>query len=204
VDDHKLIRIGLAKVIEGQSDMMVCGEAGDGISALQKMHSATPHVLITDLSMPGMDGLDLIKQAKADFPDLTIVVLSMYDDFLYAERVLRAGAKAYVRKDEATERLALAIRSVMAGDTFLSESLSHSLLNNFFCGKDGAPKCRPLENLSDREMQVFRMIGEGLVTRKIAETLSLGIKTVETHVAHIKRKLNVATIGELRRYCAVN
>jgi DNA-binding NarL/FixJ family response regulator len=202
LDDHILIRMGMAKIIESQPDMVVCGDAGDGITALGKMRSTLPDVLITDLCMPGMDGLDVIKHAIGAFPSLAIVALSMHDDSLYAERVLRAGAKGYVMKNEAAERMTLAIRSVMAGDTFLSERISHSLLNSLFCGRAASQKEQPLEKLSDREMQVFRMIGEGLETRKIAETLILGVKTVETHLANIKRKLNMPTLGQLRRYAA--
>lgn len=202
LDDHDLIRLGLAKIIEGNPDMIICGEAGDGISALKLMRTLSPDVLVTDLCMPRMDGLDVIKQVKDAFPGMAIVALSALNDFLYAERVLRAGAKGYVMKNEAAERMPLAIRSVMAGDTFVSEHISHSLLNTLFCGRVASRKDQPLDTLSDRELQVFRMLGEGLETRAIAEKLSVGVKTVETHVAHIKRKLNMATISELRR-CAI-
>lgn len=200
VDDHGLIRMGLARIIEGTPDMLVCGEAADGVTALEKLAGAKADVLITDLCMPGLDGLEMIKRAKASYPDLAIIVLSMHEDILYAERAIRAGAKGYVMKSEASERIAQAVRAALAGGTFLSERVAHRLLNRYLSGPGGSPEAQPLEKLSDRELQVFRLLGEGLETRKIAEALSLGVKTVETHLVNIQRKLNLAGMAELRKY----
>lgn len=204
VDDHVLIRMGLARIIEGMPDMAVCGEAEDGVTALEKMTAAKPDVLVTDLCMPGLDGLEMIKQAKVAFPNLAIVVLSMHEDILYAERAIRAGAKGYVMKTEAAERIGAAMRSALAGENFLSQRVAHRLLNRYLSGPGGAADSQPLEKLTDREMQVFRLLGDGLETRKIAAALSLGGKTVETHMINIQRKLNLAGMAELRKYALLN
>ncbi len=199
VDDHPIVRQGLAELIEQEEDLVICGEAQSGFEALQAIAAAKPDLAIVDISLQGTNGLELIKQIKAGHSDVPVLVLSMHDETLYAERALRAGARGYVMKEEATARLITAIRRVLSGEIYLSERMSARLLSRFV---DGAPQIggSPMERLSDRELEVFELIGRGLGTRRIAEELHLSVKTIESHREHIKEKLKLDSSQELMRH----
>src|SRR5437870_12128339 len=198
VEDHPITRGGLAQLIESQADMEVCGWAEDAVLAVSGVDRTEPDLIITDLSLKGTDGLDLLKQLRPKHPSLPVLVLSMHDESLYAQRVLRAGARGFIMKAEAPEKLLLAVRRILRGEVYLSEKESARALADFARGAPPALNS-PAEQLSDRELEVFRCIGRGLSLREIAGQLHLSVKTVETHCAHIKTKLNVANSRELAR-----
>ena len=189
VDDHPIVREQLIHLIKREPDLTVCGQADDGPIALQTVEAEAPNLVILDLSLATTDGMDLIKSIKALHPKLPILVLSMHDESLYAERVLRAGARGYITKQEATHKVTVAIRRVLDGDVYLSDRMSAQLLNKI----GAAPVALPLDTLSDRELEIFRRIGRGQGTREIAHSLRLSIKTVECYRARIKRKLHITT-----------
>lgn len=199
VDDHPIVRQGLAELIEQEEDLAICGEAQSGFEALQAIAATKPDLAMVDISLQGTNGLELIKQIKAGHSDVPVLVLSMHDETLYAERALRAGARGYVMKEEATARLITAIRRVLNGEIYLSEKMSARLLSRFV---DGAPQTggSAMERLSDRELEVFELIGRGLGTRRIAEDLHLSVKTIESHREHIKEKLKLDSSQELMRH----
>ena len=198
VDDHPILRQGLAALVNQQPDLMICGEADDALTALKNMASSKPDVLIVDISLKGMDGIELIKRMKIQYPDLAILVVSMHDESLYAERVLRAGARGFVMKEEATEEMVRSIREVLNGEIAVSEKVAshmvHKLIESgsHFTGS-------PIENLTDRELEVFRLIGQGHTTREIAEELHLSIKTIQAYRELIKKKLKLKNSTELVR-----
>ncbi len=196
VDDHPLLRQGLALLINQQHDMLVCGEAEEGHAAMQSIAEKRPDIIILDISLKGPDGLELLKSIRALYPDLPVLILSMHDEAIYAERALRARANGYIMKQEATEKVLVALRRIFNGDVYLSESMSKKMLQQYI---DGAPSMLQsrMAALSDRELEVFRRIGEGCATREIAEELHLSIKTVETYQAHIKDKLSLRSGREL-------
>lgn len=188
VDDHPIVRHGIRQIIDQEPDLMVCGEAADVAGALELIKTRSPDVAIVDLSLGNEDGLELVKAVKGSNAYVAVLVVSMHDEMLYAERVLHAGALGYINKGEATESVIPAIHRVLDGAIFVSEKVSARM------SKREAGPVRagsPLEALSDRELQVFRLIGQGLTTRQIAEQLELSGKTIETHRAHIKKKLKV-------------
>ena len=199
VDDHPIVRQGLAKLINDQPDLAVCGEADSPPKALRAIADLKPDLVILDLTLAEGDGLELCKQLHDGQPDLPILIVSMHDESMYAERSLRAGAMGYVMKQEPQEKVISGIRRVLAGETYLSEAMASKLLRSFGGGRDNA-KTSPLERLSDRELQIFRLIGQGQSVRAIAETLFLSPKTVETHKEHIKQKLNLNSSNDLLRY----
>jgi DNA-binding NarL/FixJ family response regulator len=192
-----MVRERLAEVINREPDLMVCGEAEDRASALEVIGRESPRLAIVDLTLKRSNGLDLIKDLRVMHPDLLILVLSMQDENLYAERMIRAGAHGYITKQEATRTILDAIRQVMAGKVFLSEELSAEILTRMLGKAKGAG--RSLEALSDRELQVFGLIGEGFGTRQVAEQLGLDVKTVETYRTRIKEKLELKDASELLR-----
>ncbi len=196
VDDHPIVRQGLAELIDQEPDLSVCGEAKSAAEAWQVIETSHPDIAIVDISLQDTSGIELIKDLKVRHPELPVLVLSMHDEGLYAERALRAGAKGYVMKEEATERLMAAVRRVHGGEMYLSERMSSRLLSKLV---DGAHEIgsSPMERLSDRELQVFELIGRGCGTRQIAEKLHLSIKTIESHREHIKSKLKLANSAEL-------
>ena len=196
VDDHPLLRQGLALMIDRETDLMVCGEAEEAQAALKEIAALKPDILIVDISLKGPDGLDLLKNLRALYPDLPVLILSMHDESIYAERALRARANGYIMKQEATEKVLVAIRRILAGEIYLSEKMANKLLHQYISGAALSENSR-LSVLSDRELEVFRQIGEGRSTRQIAENLHLSIKTVETYQAHIKDKLSLRTGREL-------
>src|ERR1700674_2911857 len=189
VDDHPIIRQGLALMLNREADLVVCGEAEDATGAMLVMASARPDVLIVDISLNGPDGLDLLKNIRTTHPALPVLILSMHDESIYAERSLRAGANGYIMKQEATERVLVAIRRILEGKVYLSERLTNKMLEQFVHGA-GASKNDPLMTLSDRELEVYRLIGAGHGTRQIADELHVSVKTVESYQAHIKEKLS--------------
>ena len=194
VDDHPLVRTGLAQLIGDCPDLEVCGEAGDMGEALRQVDELQPDLAIIDLSLAGGSGLDLIERVKSRNLNILMLVASMHDETLYAERVLAAGARGYINKQEAQERIILAIRRVLGGKVYLSERMTERLLSGMV---DANSDKRDIDSLSNRELQVFELIGEGVPTARIAEQLNLSTKTIETHQAHIKKKLSLDSAHEL-------
>jgi len=196
VDDHPILRRGLAQLINQEADMAVCGEAEDAPKAFEAFSTLQPDVAVVDISLKGGNGIELIKNVKARFPDLPILVLSMHDESLYAERALRAGSLGYIMKEEAIEQVLVAIRRVLLGEIFLSDKMKTKMLQQLASGKAKA-FMSPIENLTDRELEVFRLIGEGRSTRQIAAELHLSVRTVEAYREYIKGKLNLKNATEL-------
>ena len=195
VDDHPLVREWLTNLLNQQSDFQVCGEAASAPDALQLIGSTKPDIAIVDLSLANGSGIELIKSIKASHVGVAALVLSMHDEMLYAERALRAGAGGYLMKSEATQKVIPAIRAVLAGEVFVSALVSALLARKFVGGKSG----HSVEQLSDRELEVFQLLGRGFSTRQIAEHLHIGFKTVQSYTARIKEKLNLVNINELMR-----
>jgi DNA-binding NarL/FixJ family response regulator len=196
VDDHPLLRQGLALLINREQDLAVCGEAEEAYSAMKKIAATNPDILIADISLNGPDGLELLKNLRTSHPYLPVLILSMHDETIYAERALRARANGYIMKQEAAEKVLIAVRRILGGDIYLSDRMANKLLHQYISGSAADMSSR-LASLSDRELEVFRLIGEGRGTRQIAEKLHLSIKTVETYQAHIKDKLSLRSGREL-------
>ena len=191
VDDHPIVREGLALLISGQPDLEVCGEAEDVATAGQLVDETKPDVAIVDISLKGSSGLELIKRIKAKHPSVRILVSSIHDESVYAERALRAGAMGYVNKREATRTILGALRQILDGRVYLSERMADRLLCRAVGGGGERVQGSPVESLSDRELEVFELIGQGLITNEIAARLHLSSKTVEAHVGHIFTKLGL-------------
>ena len=198
VDDHPIVRQGLALLIDREPDLMVCGEADGATSALQAIREAPPDFVVLDISLDGPDGLELLKTLRVRYPTLPVLVLSMHDEAVYAERALRAGANGYIMKQEATDRVLTAIRHILGGDVYLSDRLTKRMLQQFVNGSV-SPR-DPLAKLSDRELEVYRLIGAGHSTRQIADELHVSTKTIESYQAHIKEKLALRNARELVRH----
>ena len=196
MDDHPIVRQGLGLLINREPDLVVCGEAEDAPSALQRMVSAQPDLMVIDISLDGPDGLELLKTIRLKEPILPVLILSMHEESTYAERSLRAGANGYIMKQEATERVLVAIRRILEGKVYLSERLTNKMLEQFVRGA-GSSKNDPLMTLSDRELEVYRLTGAGHGTRQIADELHVSVKTVESYQAHIKEKLSLRNAREL-------
>ncbi len=194
VDDHPLVRAGFAQLISDSPDLEVCGEAGNMPDALILIDNLKPDLAIIDLSLADSSGLDLIEHIKARESHTLMLVASMHDESLYAERVLAAGARGYINKQEAPDKITQAIRQVLNGKIYLSADMTERMLTSMVTGPT---QKRDIEALSNRELQVFEMIGQGLASGKIADCLSLSIKTIETHQAHIKKKLGLSSAHEL-------
>jgi len=199
VDDHPIVRQGLALLINRESDMVVCGEAEEAMGAIHVLASSRPDVLIVDISLNGPDGLDLLKNIRASHPTLPVLILSMHDESIYAERALRAGANGYIMKQEATEKVLVAVRRILSGEIYVSDRIANRMLQHYITGS-GTLRNSSIADLSDRELEVFRLIGEGHGTRQIAEELHLSIKTVESYQAHIKEKLSLRSSRELMQH----
>src|SRR5579871_6838363 len=196
VDDHPIVRQGLRRLIDQEEDLAVWREAKAAIRELK------PEVVIVDISLKQGDGIELVKDARAHFPSLPILVLSMHDETIYAERMLSAGANGYIMKQAASDQFLVALRRVLEGGIYVSEVVGNSMIQKFASG--GAYiSANPIDRLSNRELQILHMIGRGLSTRQAAEALNLSVKTVESHRQRIKRKLNLATGSQLVQY-AVN
>lgn len=199
VDDHPMMRQGLAQLIGVEPDLVVCGEAEDAARALDAIGTLKPDLVLADISLPGKNGLELIKDFRAIHPGLSVLVISMHDESLYAERVLRAGGRGYIMKQEGGKKLMQAIRQVLDGKIYVSEKISAGILETLSGHRPGV-EGSPMEKLTDRELEVFQMIGEGKGTRDIAETLHLSVKTVDVHRANIKGKMKLNSASELIRY----
>jgi DNA-binding NarL/FixJ family response regulator len=199
VDDHPIVRQGLAELINNEQDLTVCGHAEDAHEALAIIKESGPDMVIVDISLKETSGMELIKDIKAQYPDLPVLALSMHDESLYAERALRAGAKGYIMKVEATENVVTAIRKVLSGQIYVSDRMAAKMVRKLVGGGPQAG-ASAIESLSDRELEVFCLIGQGFGTRQIAERLHLSVKTIETYRAHIKVKLDLADSSELLQY----
>ena len=197
VDDHPLVRDGLANLINQQADLAVCGEAEDSASAIAGMESGKPDVALIDISLKNESGLELVKTLQTQFPSLSLIVLSMHDEALYAERALHAGARGYVMKRETTKNVLTAIRRVLEGDIYVSDRVVNSMAKRMSSRKSAAAE--PVERLSDRELEIFRLLGQGRTPSQIAEDLRLSLKTVQAYCARAKEKFGVTSLTELLR-----
>jgi DNA-binding NarL/FixJ family response regulator len=200
VDDHPVMREGLARLINCEPDLEICGGAGSAAAALAKIESLKPDLVIIDVSLTkGASGLELMKDLATRHARLPMLGLSTHDESLYAERVLRAGAKGYVMKQEPTETVMKAVRAILSGNLYLSKAMSDRLLRKM-TRDNSAPAASDIEQLSDRELEVFRLLGQGRGTRQIADQLHLSVSTVESYRAHIKDKLRIQNAPELVRH----
>ena len=199
VDDHPRMRKGLAMTLEAEPDLTVVGQAADAEECMSMLESMDLDLVIVDISLPGMSGLELIKHIQALQPDLKTLVVSRHDETLYAERAIRAGARGYVMKLEASNLIVKAVRRVLSGGIYVSEEINERLLLGLAAGREEIAQS-PLEVLSDRELEVFELTGRGLGTRDIAERLHLSVKTVESYRARIKDKLNLKSAAELMQH----
>jgi DNA-binding NarL/FixJ family response regulator len=198
VDDHPIVRRGFQLLLGMEPDLMVCGEADTGAVALRKMLELKPDAAIVDLSLKGGSGLELIKQVRAQAPNLKILVFTMRDEGIYAERALRAGANGYITKEEGTEKAVQALRLLMQGKRYLSDTMAERMMDGLV--GDNAAGQGTVESLSDRELEVLELMGDGLGSRQIAEKLHLSIKTIESHREHMKSKLGLTCASELVNY----
>ena len=198
VDDHPMMRQGLAQLIANEPDLRVLSEADTGGAALDIVLHEKVDLILLDISLPDKNGLEVIKDIHVQKPELPILVVSMHDEAVYTERVLRAGARGYIMKQEGGKKLLDAVRQVLGGHIYVSEKMSAQILENFSGRR--AESSSPVEKLSDREFEVFQLIGQGRGTRDIAEHLHLSVKTVEVHRANIKQKLNLKTATDLVRH----
>ena len=198
VDDHPMMREGLAQLIAHEADLVVCGEASDVTEALDQIEKLKPDLALVDITLRSSNGLELIKDLRIRAPATAVLVISMHDESLYAERVLRAGGRGYIMKQEGGKKLMEAVRQVLSGKTYVSEKIAARIFDAF----SGRPSegSSPVEQLTDREFEVFQLIGGGLSTKEIANKLHVSAKTVEVHRVNIKQKLNVGTAPELIRF----
>jgi DNA-binding NarL/FixJ family response regulator len=198
VDDHPLVREWLTQLINQQSDLLVCGETESAPAALSAMAAAQPDLAIVDISLKSSSGVELIKNLKELHPGVPVLVLSMHDESLYAERVLRAGARGYINKRETAQKVVAAIRRVLEGKLYISEKIAEAMTVRALTGKPAASQS-PVELLSDRELEVFEKLAQGIGTRQIAEDLGVNIKTIQAYCARIKEKLNLTSANKLLR-----
>ncbi len=199
VEDHPIFRLGLAELINQEEDLHVCGDAKDVDDAIKKIQDLKPDLVIADISLKQSDGIDLVKYANIHHSNLPVLVLSMHDEYLYAQRALHAGAKGYIMKQEAMESVVTAIQHVLKGKIYLNEKVKEHILSNI----SGTPKSKdqtPIDRLTNRELQVFKLIGRGFSSREIAERLFLSIKTSGTYRERIKEKLNLKNANALLRF----
>lgn len=199
VDDHPLFRKGLEEMIHSEGSFAVCGEAGNAAEAMEVIRKLDPEMVVVDLSLPGANGIELIKNIRAEFPKLPILVLSMHDESLYALRALRAGANGYVMKHEAMANVIQAIREVFNGRPYLSPAMAAQVITKF-AHRRAEGEVDAVDRLSDRELEILELIGKGNEVRQIAKQLHLSPKTVETHRAHIKDKLDLKNSREVARF----
>ena len=199
VDDHPMVRERLADAIHQEPDLTVCGEAESRHQALDAIATTHPNLVIIDLTLKDSHGLELVKDIHARYPKLVMLVVSMHDELLHAERVIRAGARGYITKQEATRKIMLAIRTILNGDIYLSERAAAHIAANSV-GQPRTATGLPLEELSDRELRVFELIGEGKGTRQIADELHVHVRTIETYRARIKEKFHLEDSNQLRQH----
>ena len=202
VDDHPIVRQGLRRLIDQESDLVVCGEAESARDAKLALRDLLPDAVIVDIALKQGDGIEVVKDARAHYANLPILVLSMHDETIYAERLLAAGANGYIMKQAASDQFLIALRRVLGGGIYVSEAIGSSMIQKFASGT-AFVSASPIDQLSNRELQILQMIGRGLSTREAAEALNLSIKTVESHRQRIKRKLGLTTGSQLVQY-AVN
>lgn len=198
VDDHPLVREGLTNLINGQDDLAVCGEAEDSAGAMTGLAETRPDVALIDISLKNESGLELVKKLESEFPLVALIVLSMHDEALFAERALRAGARGYVMKRETTKSMLTAIRRVLDGDVYVSDRVVNVMARRLGSSRKAAASS-PVERLSDRELEIFRLLGQGRTTSQIAEDLGLSLKTVQAYCARAKEKFGVNSLAELLR-----
>jgi len=199
VDDHPIVRFGIRALLESELDFEICAEAESAGQAITAMEDTNPDLMVIDISIKGTDGLELTKAIRALNETIPILIVSMHEESIYAERALRAGANGYIMKEHMAEKIVEGMRRILKGDIFVSEEIKYRVLFSLR-GAKGVVSKAPIDCLSDRELEVFRNIGEGIGTRNIAEKLHLSIKTIETYRSHIKEKLNLDTAPELVRY----
>ncbi len=199
IDDHVMVREGVTEIIEHTEDLCVCGTASTANEGLELLPKLEPDLVLVDITLPGKTGIEFIKDARAMRPELPVLVMSMHDELLYADRVLRAGGRGYIRKEEGGDKLIEAMRRVLRGEIAVSEKMTGRLLEKF---SGRVTMDSPLEGLSDRELEIFQLIGRGLTMKEIGENLHLSPKTVEAHRAHIREKLQVNSAAELVAYAA--
>src|ERR1700722_4531902 len=199
VDDHPIVRQGRALLIDREADLSVCGEAEGAHTAFHAIETLHPDIVVLDISLSGPDGLDVLKEIRMKSAALPVLILSMHDESIYAERALRAGANGYIMKQEATEKVLVALRRILAGEIYVSDRIANKMLKDYITGS-GTLRHSSIADLSDRELEVFRLIGEGHGTRQIAEELHLSVKTVESYQAHIKEKLSLRSAPELMQH----
>ena len=198
VDDHPLVREGLTNLIDGQDDLVVCGEAKNSAQAIDGIMKTRPDVALIDISLENESGLELIKQLAGQFPQVALIVLSMHDEGLYAERALRAGARGYVMKHETSSSVLASIRRVLEGGVYVSERIINRMATRLTSTGEPVPES-PVERLSNRELEIFRLLGQGRTTSQIAEDLHLSLKTVQAYCARAKEKFGVTSLTELLR-----
>jgi DNA-binding NarL/FixJ family response regulator len=198
VDDHPLVREGLTNLINGQDDLIICGEAKNSAQALDGIMKADPDVALIDISLENESGLELVKQLGSQFPQVALIVLSMHDETLFAERVLRAGARGYVMKHETSKSVLASIRRVLGGGVYVSEMIVNRIARKVGSVREPVASS-PVERLSDRELEIFRLLGQGRTTSQIAADLNLSLKTVQAYCARAKEKFGVRSLTELLR-----
>ena len=199
VDDHPLMRQGMAAIINEEPDLTVCGEAEDSVTALKLIGQIQPDLAIVDITLKDAYGIELVKQLKDRESHIPVLVLSMHDESMYGERAIRAGAKGYLNKQEASKKVITAIRTILGGDIFVSDKMKAAMLQKMAGGHRPEGQA-PTDVLSDRELEVFQLLGQGQTVRQIAEMLFVSPKTVEAHREHIKEKMNFKTSSELLRF----
>lgn len=199
VDDHPVVRRGLVEVIDQDDDLMVCGEAEDAAGAIKAISTLKPDIAVVDITLKDSSGIELTKSIKMQFPDLPVLVLSFHSEGIYVERALRAGAKAYVTKDESPDKLLLALRRSLTERVYVSEEIAGQMLSKFVGGRPGAGGSA-VDRLTDRELEVFEYIGQGLTTRQIALKLHRSAKTIDSHCANIKSKLKLMNARDLLQH----
>jgi DNA-binding NarL/FixJ family response regulator len=199
VDDHPIFREGLTQSINRQPDLMVCGEAENAPQALAAVTQHKPDLVIVDITLPGKSGLELIKDLHAIHPDLPLLAVSMHDESLYAARILRAGARGYVMKQETPQTLLHAISQVLAGGIYVSPRMAAQILESY-SGRKLSASTSPIEQLTDREFEIFHLVGHGRKNQDIAQQLHLSLKTVAVHQGNIRRKLNLRSSSDLLRF----
>lgn len=199
VDDHPIMREGLIKLINKEEDLFVSGEAGTATEALQSIEKNKPDLAIIDISLVGTSGLELTKNILSLYPQMPILIISLYEESFYLDRVLKAGAKGYLMKQEAKEKFILAVRKILAGEIYVSEKMKTNLVNQVASTSTAAMTFSP-ENLTDRELEVLQLISKGNSTRQIAEILHVSVKTIESHCGNIKTKLDLKNSLELAQY----
>ncbi len=202
VDDHPIVRQGLRRIMENEDDLTVCGDAETTPQARASIKELNPDIVITDISLTHGDGIELVRDVRAHHPQLPILVLSMHDETIYAERMLSAGANGYIMKQAASEQFLIAVRRVLEGHIYVSETVGNNMIQKF-AGGTATLSTNPIDRLSNRELQIMHMIGKGMSTREMADTLHLSIKTVESHRQRIKRKLNLRTGMQLVQYAVM-